>query len=327
MAYESQLQNVTGIVAAADLSADQYKFARLSASGVSKNTVKGAACLGVLQDKTATAGQSTTVGYAGVTKVKAGAAFSKGDNIMSDENGKAVVAASVASAAEKLSGGSAPFVLAAGDTLVIDVDNVGDATVTFDAAAGYVQDTTSYPVADQDGKTLKLKIDGGAEQTVTFSGAHTTAAQIEASINAQIYGGSVSDVGGQVRITSDRKGTSSSLEITGGTHGLTWAAATAGTGDVAFIDAVTAAEVETMIEADSTAEVEVIGDSFRVYSPTTGATSELDFDSGAALTKLGLAVEVIVGQDSNSQIRGQALEAATAADQIVTMLLAPTGKF
>lgn len=326
MAYESQVQNVPGIVAASDLSSDQYKFTRMSASGVAVNSVKGAACMGILQDKPL-ANQAATVAYNGVSKVKAGAAFSKGDNIMSDENGKAIVAASVASAAEKLSGGTAPFVLAAGDTLVIDVDNAGDATVTFDAAAGYVEDTTTYPVADQDGKTLTLKIDGGAEQTVTFSGAHTTAAAIAASINGQIYGASCAVNGGQVRITSDRKGTSSSLEITGGTHGLTWDTPVAGTGDVAFIDAVTAAEVETMIEADSTAEVEVIGSSFRVYSPTTGTSSELDFKSGDALTKLGLAVETIVGQASNSQIRGQALEAATAADQIVSMLLAPTGKF
>jgi hypothetical protein len=327
MAYESQVQNVPGVVASGDLSSHQYKFTRMTASGVALNSVKGAACLGVLQDKPSAAGQAATVAYGGVSKVKSGAAFSKGDNIMSDENGKAIVAASVASAAEKLSGGTAPFVLAAGDTIVVDVDNAGDATVTWDAAAGYDEDTTTYPVADQDGLTLKLKVDGGTEQTVTFSGAHTTAAAIAASINAQVYGAAASVVGGQVRITSDRKGTSSSIAITGGTHGLTWAAAVAGTGDVAFIDAVTVAEVEARIEADSTAEVQAIGSTFRVYSPTTGTTSELDFKSGAALTKLGLAVETIVGQASNSQIRGQALEAATAADQIVSMLLAPTGKF
>lgn len=246
---------------------------------------------------------------------------------MSDENAKAITAASVASAAEKLSSKTGPFTLAAGDTIVLDTDNGGNETVTWDAAAGYDVDTTTYPVADQDGLTLKLKVDGGAEQTVTFSGAHTTAAAIAASINAQAYGCSAAVATGQVKITSDSKGTGSSIEITGGTSALTWAAATAGTGDVVNIAAVTATEIKTRIEADSIANVEVLGTSFRVYSPTTGSTSELDFKSGAALTKIGLSVEVIVGQDSNSQVRGQALEAATGADQVVTMILAPTGKF
>jgi hypothetical protein len=326
MAYEAQLQNIPGATAGADLSSDQYKFVRDSAAGFIRNNTNGYLADGVLQDKPDAAGKACTVAYGGVTKIKSGAGFSKGAKLMADANGKAITAASVASAAEKSSALTGPFVLAAADTAVIDTDNGGNETVTWDAAAGYVVDSVTYPVADQTGLTLKLKVDGGAEQTITF-GTCTTAAHVIAQINAQIIGASAAADTTHCRITSDRKGTSSSIAITGGTSALTWAAATAGTGDVAFIDAVTATEVKTRIEADSIAEVTVVGSTFIIKSPTTGALSELDFKSGAALTKLGLAVEVIQGQASNSAIRGTAREAATAGDQIVSMLLAPTGKF
>jgi hypothetical protein len=77
---------------------------------------------------------------------------------------------------------------------------------------------------------------------------------------------------------------------------LVWNSAVAGTGDVADINAVTAAEVETVIEADTTATVTVNGNgTFTILSPTTGASSELDFISGNALTPLGLSVETITG--------------------------------
>lgn len=107
-----------------------------------------------------------------------------------------------------------------------------DETLSAEVAgtAGTVTDTTSYPVADQDGNTEKVTIDSGTEQTVTYSGAHTTAAQIAASQNAQLKGCSVAVVGGQVKITSDSTGVSSSVAIGTGTAALTWAAAVAGTG-------------------------------------------------------------------------------------------------
>lgn len=104
-------------------------------------------------------------------------------------------------------------------------------TVTVTGTSGSVTDTTTYPVADQDTKTEKVTIDGGAEQTVTFSGAHTTALQIAASMNAQLTGCSVNVVGGQVKITSDSTGTSSSVAIGTGTADLTWGTPVAGTGD------------------------------------------------------------------------------------------------
>ncbi len=101
----------------------------------------------------------------------------------------------------------------------------------------------------------------------------------------------------QTKITSDILGTDSTVLVTDVDSGLSWAAATAGTGDVANIDAVTPAEVKTVIEADTDAVVTLTGTGFTMYSVDEGAAGELDFKSGAALAELGLSVEVVNGTD------------------------------
>lgn len=191
----------------------------------------------------------------------------------------------------------ATYNLADGDTMVIDVDNVGNATVTFNAAAATIVDTTTYPVTDQDGLTSVVTLIGGPydgiPQTVTFSGATTTAASVASQANAQLDGCSVDVTGGQIRITHDTKGTGMDISVAAGTGDLTWASSTAGTGDAVDASAVTAAEIETLIEGDSTAVVTVSGLIPTISSPTAGSTSELDFISGTMLAKLGLSVETI----------------------------------
>lgn len=68
------------------------------------------------------------------------------------------------------------------------------------------------------GLTLKLKVDEGSEQTVTF----TTADPINIDdtidiLNDQLTGITATEESGAVRLTSDTTGTVSTLEITGGT--------------------------------------------------------------------------------------------------------------
>ena len=199
-------------------------------------------------------------------------------------------------AASKVTG-VGPFAMAAGNTVIVDVDNVGAATATFDAAAGYQDDTTTYAVADQDGNYIDITIDGGTAQRITFSGVTTSLQSIINQINSALIGGSAEDNGStQLRVKSDTRGTGSSVSISAGTSGLTFAAAVAGTGDVADISAVTAAEVKTVIEADTTATVMANSDgTATILSPTVGSSSELDFQSSTGLTALGLSVETLVG--------------------------------
>ena len=103
--------------------------------------------------------------------------------------------------------------------------------VTPTAVVASVSDTTVYPVADQDGLTEKVTIDGGAEQTVTFAGVTTSVASVVAQMDSQLTGCSVAEVGGQAVITTDTRGSTSSVAIGTGTCALTWGTPVAGVGD------------------------------------------------------------------------------------------------
>ncbi len=81
---------------------------------------------------------------------------------------------------------------------------------------GYVETTNVWPVADLNALTLKLKVDGGAEQTLVF-GHDTTAANVVTAINGGVTGVLAFAHGTQVRIMSLKQGDGSSIEITGGT--------------------------------------------------------------------------------------------------------------
>jgi hypothetical protein len=193
-----------------------------------------------------------------------------------------------------------------GGQVVLTTDEVG-ADCSISVAAGTGALTWGTPtagaggLADQDGLTSIITLSGGpfdgVAQTVTFASVGsvpvTEITQIAAQMAAQLDGCSVAISGGQLLITHDGKGTDMDIAAAAGTGGLTWAASTAGTGDVADIDAVTATEVKTVVEADTTATVTVSGDAAVIKGLT-----ELDFISGTALTKLGLSIETITGNEN-----------------------------
>jgi len=323
MAYEN-VEIIPSMEAGEDLSAAQHRFGIINAAGqVVRNTTVGEDCDGVIQDDPDTIGYSVALGNQGISKVVAGAVVALGDKVMSDAVGRAITVVSPVATSATKTGGAATYNLDAGDTAVIDVDNAGNATSTWDAAAGTITDTTTYAVADQDTLTSIITVDGGDPQTVTFSVTTTTAAIVASEMNDQLVGASVTVAGGQVVISSDSQGTGSSVSAAAGTGALTWAGAVAGTGDVVDINAVTAAEVKTVIEADTTAEVDITTTPgyIIINSPTSGTTSELDFKSGNALTPLGLSVEVVIGSTGYSYYIGKALEAASAAGDLISILL------
>jgi hypothetical protein len=117
-----------------------------------------------------------------------------------------------------------PVVAQATKTEKVTVDGGAEQTVTFTTAIsrGSAVTTNEWPVGSQDTKTEKVTVDGGAEQTVTFSGALTTAAHIAAAMDAQLTGCSVVVEGTAVRIYSDSIGPSSAIAIGTGTTDITW---------------------------------------------------------------------------------------------------------
>lgn len=92
MAYEGNLDCIPGIVASADLSAAQFRFMTISATGAALNTGSGAICDGVLQNKPDALGKAASVASRGVSKVEAGAVVAAGALVMSNTTGKAITA-------------------------------------------------------------------------------------------------------------------------------------------------------------------------------------------------------------------------------------------
>jgi len=213
----------------------------------------------------------------------------------------------VAATAALKQSSAGPFNFVSGGDLAftVAVDGGAGLSPTVSGTAGYLSSTSSFPISDQDGLTIEIEIDGGPTQTITFSGVTTALADVMAQINAQLLGASCYDEGGGVpRIRSDKQGTDSSVNVSGGTSTIAWnSAAQNGTGNVADLSLVTATEMKAICDATGTfttqAEAIVNTDgSFTLRSLTTGLTSELDFTDANAT--LGFTVETINGTNSGA---------------------------
>lgn len=79
--------------------------------------------------------------------------------------------------------------------------------------------TQEGPFASLQAKTLRLKVDGGGEQEVTFTAADPISLNnVIAEFNTEITGATASDDGtGKLQIEGNAPGTAGTLEITGGT--------------------------------------------------------------------------------------------------------------
>lgn len=195
-----------------------------------------------------------------------------------------------------------PYNFNAGDTLVTNTNGGGNETSTFDAAAASITDTTSYAVTDQDTKTLTVTITGGLydgeAQLMTFDATTTTALQVAAQFNKHIKGITANVVGGQVQIDTDGKGTDFDIAIVAGTSDLTFGSSTAGTGNAGDIDAVTAAEVKTVVEADTTDLTVTDTSGAAVFT----ASTSIQFVSGNCIAKMGLSVETVSANGNGTPV-------------------------
>ncbi len=81
--------------------------------------------------------------------------------------------------------------------------------------------TNSFSVPVGQTWSMEVISDGGAPQTVSLAGqaAAYTAQDVANAINAQVTGVTASDVGGAVKMTSDRTGTARTLKMVSGTSG------------------------------------------------------------------------------------------------------------
>ena len=220
-------------------------------------------------------------------------------------------AAAAASAGTVQSSLSGPWNITPGHTLQIKVDGGGTLTVTVSATQASRTSGGSAPFGLVNGQTLTVAIDGGGAATVTFSTAmfvditQATALEVAAVINARFAAlgiGAVASVsGGQVVITSNKKGTGSSVNVTGGSANavLTFTTgAVAGSGNVANAAAVTTTElaglVNTALGVAGTATTP--GGYLKITSATTGGASSVQvLGSSTALAEVGFDSAVHAG--------------------------------
>jgi hypothetical protein len=203
------------------------------------------------------------------------------------------------------------FVLADGDTLIVDPDSDGDDTVTFAATAGtsVSGETPSTDISGETDTKFMISVDGEDAQEVTLALTGLTsggAIANEMQNKIQDLGGvfaavTVAFEDGVYTITSGTAGTGSSVVITDAPAGniaeeLKIGAAndgveTAGSGDAANIAAATAAEVAAAIAAKATGWTATAeGNKVRITSESTGKDSSLVVNAGStADTVLGIA--------------------------------------
>lgn len=202
---------------------------------------------------------------------------------------------------------AATFNLEPGQTCVASVNGGGNLTATFSATAASRESSGGTWVMTN-GMTLTVQIDGGATQTVTFATGNfvsigaATAAEVAAVLNASLVGARATVTNtNKVTITSDKRGTASGVNVTGGTANAVLGyttGLTSGTGNVANIDAVTLAEVQTILAAAFTgATVTNAGGFITVRTNTIGSAGSLQIKNTTTATALGFDNALHTGAD------------------------------
>lgn len=205
--------------------------------------------------------------------------------------------------------GVQPFTLDHGQTLRPRVDGGSVQLQTLAATAGYFETTASEPFAISNGETILLTGNGDAVPSKVFATgefadiSNATAAELAASLNAWFltYNARLlaSDAAGKLRVTSTRKGTSAAVTRTGGTATALAGSSTAGSGDAAFIDATTAAELAAKL-ALTGATTTVVSGRVRVTSDTTGDSSSVQFEASGTATGAGFDAVIHTGSDGTA---------------------------
>lgn len=243
---------------------------------------------------------------AGSTKtLQIDAASTADDEIFFDNNVHAGLD-SLGGNASKTSTLAGPWYLANGDTLNITTDLGGPTTATFTGVKAAVE-STAETWNFTGGKTLTVKIQGKAVQTITFVNGDfavpgaATAEEIVEAANKQIIGGrfKVSSGGTKVTFESDIGGTSSLVEVTGGTAQvlLAFPSVGIGSGNVANIAAVTAEEAKAIIE-EAVTGVRVTESSLNrlvISRADAGVGKTVQVPSGTASTKFAFDAAVANG--------------------------------
>jgi hypothetical protein len=230
----------------------------------------------------------------------------------------------------------APFALSDGAKLVVAVAGGADQEAVVKAAPASVAAGGPGPFALSDGQALNVRIDGGPAQRVTLAIADfasisaATSAELAATLNAGLDGAKAIVDKGVVHIVSDTHGTSSRLEVVGGTANAAFGfptGPTLGTGNVANARAVTADEVKAIAEgAIAGIKVSTAPGGFLDFrSDATGPTAQLQVRATTDAA-LGLDTAAHVGTASGAAkaLRVEGKDPGAYANAIEVEVRAPT---
>ncbi len=196
---------------------------------------------------------------------------------------------------------SFPVALAVGDTFIGKVDQQSGAatTLTIAAVAATVTGSGATYAAVTAGHSLTLSLNG-APYVVVFTGSEASQANFFTTINAVIAGfGLATDSSGETKLSTTRLGSGATGAVVAGSAdvlaslGLSVGAFTAGTGNVANVASVTAAEFAGLLTsnftggtAGSTGTANADG-SVTWQTITAGASPKgVQFTSGTGVSKI-----------------------------------------
>lgn len=187
------------------------------------------------------------------------------------------------------------YVVNTADTLSFAINGGGALTATFTAVAA-VMTGSGATYAITGGESMTVLYDSAPAFTVVFLAGDTTVAAVVARINQYAGFTFASNSGGQVRLTSRQKGTGAKVQITafdaGGTAaklGLSVSTVN-GTGNVANSNAVTFAELKTIVEAAvANSVLDQLSDGTPRISSTTALTGTVALAAPTTATDFGFS--------------------------------------
>jgi hypothetical protein len=195
---------------------------------------------------------------------------------------------------------SYPVTTQATKTEKFTIDGGTEQTVTFTTAInqGRIVTSCSFPITDQNSYSMTITINGGSPQTITFGSATTTAAHVAAAINAQLSGGTATTISTtNVAVVSDTVGATSTIAATSstGTDGVTWSAATV-TNTAAGIASQLAAQLEGVkVSVNGDGQVLLTTDSEGSGSSISNGTGTADLTWASATAGTGQSATVYAG--------------------------------
>lgn len=216
------------------------------------------------------------------------------------------------SALAALVGGVGPFQLTTGDTLSVTTDAGTGSSAAISAAVATVTGSGASFGSVLPGESFGVRVDGGQQVTVTFAGGDTTQAAVIARINAALGYAAAATSTTQIALSGIRPGTGGSLVLSSITSGLLAklglaAGTTAGTGNVADVNAVTSDELVALINGTvalssiNARASKTAGGQLRVYNSATATTSTLLINSGGPIGgKAGFPLGTTVGTTSHN---------------------------